>query len=180
MAGQKIVVGVDGSEGGRRALTWALNAQPLDAPVEAVMAWQREVNDAAMIGGTIAITDPEEERKRAEVVLANEIEDAVSAVGSDRRVTGQVILGIPGVVLAEAAHDAYMLILGSHGHGRLHHAFLGSVTEECIRQAKCPVLVIPVPQEENGSELPVTRGGWSLPTDHAARISRRPRSPGRR
>lgn len=149
MAGQHIVVGVDGSEGGRRALEWALKyAEPADASIEAVMAWQREVNDAAMVGATIAMSDPEEDRKRAETVLANGIEDAVTSTGSSRVVTGSVILGVPATVLADAARDSYMLVLGSHGHGRLRHALLGSVTEECIRQARCPVLVIPVPHEE--------------------------------
>lgn len=148
MAGQHIVVGVDGSDGGRRALRWALeHAEPADASVEAVMAWQREVNDAAMVGATIAMSDPEEERRRAETVLMNEIEDVVTATGSTRVVTGSVILGMPATVLADTAGQAYLLVLGSHGHGRLRHALLGSVTEECIRQARCPVVVIPVPPE---------------------------------
>ncbi|GAA4892891.1 nucleotide-binding universal stress UspA family protein [Stackebrandtia albiflava] len=153
MTGTQIVVGVDGSEGGRRALRWAITAADrTSASVEAVMAWQREINDAAMIGATIAMSDPEEERKRAEVILANEIEDAVTTTGTGLHVTGRVIHGIPGVVLTEAAADAYLLVLGSHGHGRLRHALLGSVTEECIRQARCPVLVIPVPAEEDTAE----------------------------
>ena len=44
-----------------------------------------------------------------------------------------------------AARSADLLVLGSHGHSRLQHTVLGSVSEECIRKATCPVVVIPVP-----------------------------------
>lgn len=152
MAGQHIIVGVDGSEGGRRALEWAIRyAEPADASVEAVMAWQREINDAAMVGTTIAMSDPEEDRRRAERVLADQIEDVVTGTGSTRVITGSVILGTPAMVLTDSARHAYLLVLGSHGHGRLRHALLGSVTEECIRLARCPVLVVPVPHEETAT-----------------------------
>ena len=39
------------------------------------------------------------------------------------------------------------LVLGSHGHRRVRHTVLGSVSEDCIRKATCPVVVIPVPAD---------------------------------
>jgi nucleotide-binding universal stress UspA family protein len=53
--------------------------------------------------------------------------------------------GRPADVLAAAGHNADLLVLGSHGHSRVRHTLLGSVSEECIRKAACPVVVIPVP-----------------------------------
>lgn len=44
------------------------------------------------------------------------------------------------------------LVLGSHGHGRLHRAVLGSVSGECARQARCPVVIIPTPHAEKVKE----------------------------
>lgn len=41
------------------------------------------------------------------------------------------------------AADAAMLVVGSHGHGALGRALLGSVSTECARHATCPVVVIP-------------------------------------
>ncbi|MEX0776013.1 MAG: universal stress protein [Phycisphaeraceae bacterium] len=35
-----------------------------------------------------------------------------------------------------------MIIVGSHGHGALYHALVGSVTEGLLRQARQPVLVV--------------------------------------
>jgi nucleotide-binding universal stress UspA family protein len=36
------------------------------------------------------------------------------------------------------------IVVGSHGHGALYRAVVGSVTEGIIRAAPCPVLVVPV------------------------------------
>jgi nucleotide-binding universal stress UspA family protein len=48
------------------------------------------------------------------------------------------------LILEKAAElDAGMIVLGSHGHGLLHKAFLGSVSESVMRHAGCNVLVVP-------------------------------------
>ncbi len=36
-----------------------------------------------------------------------------------------------------------MIVIGSHGHGALYKTLVGSVSEGVIRQAFCPVVVIP-------------------------------------
>jgi nucleotide-binding universal stress UspA family protein len=47
-------------------------------------------------------------------------------------------------ILAEAAaHDADLIIMGSHGHGALYRALMGSVGERVLRRAHCPVTIIP-------------------------------------
>jgi len=43
---------------------------------------------------------------------------------------------------AERLH-AGVIVLGSHGHGRLHALLVGSVAEGVLRGAKVPVLVVP-------------------------------------
>ena len=50
-------------------------------------------------------------------------------------------------LIAEKAADlqADIIILGSHGHGRLHKALVGSVSEAVIRQAPCNVMIVPRP-----------------------------------
>ncbi len=39
--------------------------------------------------------------------------------------------------------DIDIIILGSHGHGGVHHLIFGSVSEGVLRSASCLVLVIP-------------------------------------
>jgi nucleotide-binding universal stress UspA family protein len=140
-----IVVGVDGSEGGRRALDWAAReAADRGGAVQAVMAWSWD----GMEYGPIATTNPQEEAKRATDVLDREIKALVSRRGSNLPVAGEVIEGGPADVLAAAGRSADLLVLGSHGHGQLRRTVLGSVSEACIRKATCPVVVVPVPVEQ--------------------------------
>ena len=48
------------------------------------------------------------------------------------------------MVLKEAAQvNAEMVVIGSHGHGALFHALMGSVGSSIVRQSRCPVLVVP-------------------------------------
>ena len=38
-----------------------------------------------------------------------------------------------------------LIVIGSHGHGRLRRLFRGSLTDEVVRHARCPVLVVKAP-----------------------------------
>lgn len=50
-----------------------------------------------------------------------------------------------------AARKADLIIVGSHGHGALHHLLVGSVSEGVLRKASCPVLVVPSPRDADAS-----------------------------
>jgi nucleotide-binding universal stress UspA family protein len=44
--------------------------------------------------------------------------------------------------LLDASRHADMLVVGYRGHGGFAGLLLGSVAEECVRKARCPVLVV--------------------------------------
>ncbi len=139
-----IVAGVDGSEGGRRALEWAAReAVARGGAVQAVIAWSWD----GMEYGPIAATYPGQESERARRVLDREIQDLVARMGSSLPIAAEVVEGRPADALSAAGRAADLLVLGSHGHSRVRHTVLGSVSEDCIRKATCPVVVIPVPVE---------------------------------
>ncbi|GIE74670.1 universal stress protein [Actinoplanes philippinensis] len=143
--GHLIVVGVDGSEGGRRALDWAATeATARGGAVRAVIAWSWNGLDY----GPVAAVTPTEEDALAAQVVAAEVDALAQRHGSRLAVTGEAIEGSPADVLTAVAHDADLLVLGSHGHSRVRHTVLGSVSESCIRKATCPVVVIPAPVRE--------------------------------
>ena len=51
-------------------------------------------------------------------------------------------------ILNEAQRlQADLIILGSHGHGALHRALVGSVAEGVLRKAPCPVMIVPAPKD---------------------------------
>ncbi|MEV0901991.1 universal stress protein [Actinoplanes sp. NPDC049802] len=143
--GHLIVVGVDGSESGRRALRWAATeAARRDSAVRAVTAWSWDGLDY----GPVPAESSGEERDRAARMLDDEIQSLVRERGSHLPVTAETVEGAPAEVLTAAARNADMLVLGSHGHSRVRHTVLGSVSEACIRMASCPVVVIPAPVHE--------------------------------
>jgi nucleotide-binding universal stress UspA family protein len=64
--------------------------------------------------------------------------------------------GDPAEVLSEGGADLDLLVVGSRGYGPLRHILLGGVTWALIRNALCPVLVIPrgVREPEDGASEP--------------------------
>jgi len=42
------------------------------------------------------------------------------------------------------SHDAGLIVVGTHGHGAVYNALIGSYSVGMIRKSKLPVLVVPV------------------------------------
>ena len=140
-----IVVGVDGSDGGRRALEWAIReAAARDSAVQAVVAWSWD----GLEFGPVTATDPHEARELATGLLDDEIRALRAVHGSHVPVAAEVVEGRPADVLAAQGRTADLLVLGSHGHSRVRHTVLGSVSEECVRKGTCPVVIVPVPADQ--------------------------------
>jgi nucleotide-binding universal stress UspA family protein len=59
--------------------------------------------------------------------------------------TGLLVQGsTPDTLVKEAERlNADVIVLGSHGHGALHRALLGSVSEHILHHAKRPLLILP-------------------------------------
>ncbi len=60
------------------------------------------------------------------------------------RVVRKVVQGHPFVAIVQYAkeNDIDLLVLGTHGRGAIAHMLLGSVAEQVVRKAPCPVLVV--------------------------------------
>jgi nucleotide-binding universal stress UspA family protein len=134
----RIVVGVDGSEHGNAAFRWALReATAHDGEIVAVLAWQMP-----FIGIPGAFDRDEIERscKRfLEEVIADIVPDAPVPI------TKLVAEGDVSASLIAAAKGAEMLVLGSRGRGGFAGLKLGSVSQECVQHAACPVVIIKQP-----------------------------------
>lgn len=139
-----IVCGVDGSAHSRAALRVAAElAQRLGRRlIVAYVTRPAQVVPAAPIGlvpGTSVMqTDAElrlGERLLEQIALEEELYDA------ERR----ALTGIAAERLADLAdeEDAELLVVGSRGRGAFKAAFLGSVSNQLVGLARCPVVVVP-------------------------------------
>lgn len=63
-----------------------------------------------------------------------------------------LVRGIAADQILEYANSLHadMILMGSHGHGKLYHLLVGSATEEVLKKATVPVILVPKQQDANG------------------------------
>ncbi|MFD8530142.1 universal stress protein [Streptosporangium canum] len=135
-----ILVGVDGSSAALEAVSWAVGEARLRGAglrvVHVMPGWPLEMSEDApyadvgrwMRDGAASMLTDAVERARAE----------------DGRVDveSQLLPGDPRRVLIEAAKDADLLVVGSHGLGGFSGMLLGSVALGVAGHTSCPVAVV--------------------------------------
>jgi nucleotide-binding universal stress UspA family protein len=143
---ETIVVGVDGSDGGASALEFAASEAALrKARLRVVSAW--EIPVAAYGGGFGPPLDPETQdafRVRGEQV-ADDASAAVKRLQPSLDVEAVAVPGHPADVLLEQSADAALIVVGRRGLGGFKSLLLGSVSQQVVHHAACPVVVVNQP-----------------------------------
>jgi nucleotide-binding universal stress UspA family protein len=137
-----IVVGVDGSEGSRHALAYALEeARSHGGDVKAIAAWH--IPAAAYDTGWAPVSvNPVDFEQNARNALDKAIDES-NAAESAVSVTPIVREGQAADVLVAEARGARLLVVGSRGLGGFKGLLLGSVGQQCAQHASCPVAIVP-------------------------------------
>lgn len=142
-ATEAIVVAVDGSEAASNAVVWAARAAAVHRRrlhiVTAVhipafyysepylaRSFQDELRDTAR------------SRLDSAAVLARQTAEDIAAI----TITTEQADGRPAPTLIEMSSQAWMLVLGSHGHGEISGLVVGSVTAAVAAHASCRVAVV--------------------------------------
>lgn len=138
----RIVVGHDGSEHARSALRWAARQAALTgSPLVVVRAWS--VSSApAPASQRHGYVPPLEDFEHAVLEeLRAEVDDDL---GSSAEIPVEYLAPHTDAAdaLIDAASDAELLVVGARGLGSLRELILGSVSDRCIRHARCPVVVV--------------------------------------
>ncbi|KAK2457073.1 universal stress protein A protein [Trifolium repens] len=153
---RKIMVAVDESEESMYALSWSITNLISDTnnnsklvllyvkPPSAVYS----LDSAGYIFSNETIDDLEEYSKK----LAKSVMKRAEAICRNFDATNINIEKVVGTgeaknVICNAAKklEADTLVMGSHGYGFFKRALLGSVSDYCVKNAKCPVVIVKQP-----------------------------------
>jgi nucleotide-binding universal stress UspA family protein len=87
-------------------------------------------------------------------VYARILRDAVEPLPSDIGVQTRISRGRPGRRIVEIAREsgADLIVMGFHGHGRLHHALIGSTSDAVLRESTVPVLLMRATRAEPAAD----------------------------
>jgi nucleotide-binding universal stress UspA family protein len=136
----RIVVGVDGSRSSVDALAWAAQqAQFTGAVLEMITTWEWPTS----YGFGVIIPEGWNPSDDAQKVLDGAIE-SVRQTHPEVTNRSRIVEGRAAPVLVAASEGADLLVVGSRGHGEFAGMLLGSVSEHCVSNAHCPVLVLRV------------------------------------
>ena len=144
-----IVVGVDGSEGGKAALEFAVEEAALrGARLKVVTAWEIPPAVVAGLAADSGFFDQSliEARQHAEAIVAEAVARAAELQPSVV-IEPRVVEGHEAKVLLEEAKDATLIVVGSRGHGGFTGLLLGSISQQVVNHARCPVTVVPAVTE---------------------------------
>lgn len=134
----RIVVGIDGSEHALRAVAWAVDEARLRG-AELVIAYA--INDRDLPAWPAPHVVPShDELEAAGRELLDEALVAVDTSGVE--VTTDIASGSPARRLCDLARDADLLVVGARGLGGFRGLLMGSVSQQTVAHAPCPVVVV--------------------------------------
>ncbi|MEV1331615.1 universal stress protein [Micromonospora costi] len=135
-----VVVGVDGSEKSLVALGFAVErAAQRRVPLRLLRAWSPP--GVWRPGGDSSEGDADE-TAAAERAAAEESLAPWRRTFPELSVTVEVAAGSPASLLVEASAGAQLVAVGTRGRGGLRGMLLGSVSQQLIQHARCPVAVV--------------------------------------
>jgi nucleotide-binding universal stress UspA family protein len=148
-----VLVAHDGSAAAEAAVRTAVRfAAALGKPVTAVRAWNVSTAPRPSTAAP-GYMPPFEDFEAATLAALEEDLTPIRSEHPEVTITAVVVHGGPARKLIDASARADLIVVGSRGHGGFAGLLLGSVSEQVVRHATCPVLV-DKPKRE-GSAPPV-------------------------
>jgi nucleotide-binding universal stress UspA family protein len=135
-----IAVGHDGSAEAEEALSAAVTtAHALGAELRIVCVYSPVDYPVSILGAPGYVTPPQDLGRFAQETL----DAAVAAVRERVETESVFITGDAVGDLVDQSTRADLLFLGSRGYGPHRAVLLGSVSGRVLREAECPVIVVP-------------------------------------
>ena len=152
-----VIWATDGSETAAEALPYAL-AFGKDHAAKLVVVHAREIL-VGRGGGYPVLADESELREKIDTQVKDLRAEGLDATFIVRTCTSGRVAHTLAAVAREVGAD--LIVVGTHGYGRVAGLLLGSVTQGLLHSGVCPVLAIPTgtPAEAAPAELETTAVG---------------------
>lgn len=144
----KILLATDGSGHGGAAVDAIANGHyPADTQVRVISVVEPRYFPPTTLGDA-DINLYERMDQAVHAAARTAVDTAAGALRADRghplTVTTEVLSGSPKRVILDEAESfgADLIVVGSHGHGKLEHFLLGSVSQAVALHAKCSVEIV--------------------------------------
>jgi len=136
-AGGPVVAGVDGSDGALLALRYAFEqASARGTGLRVVRAWVPPLPRWRPVDYDL------EEQATAERIELDELLGSWRAKYPQVEVAVDVVTGPAGKVMVDATRGAQLVVVGSRGRGGFRGLLLGSISQQLLHHAHCPVAVV--------------------------------------
>ncbi|CAB0714884.1 universal stress protein [Corynebacterium diphtheriae] len=144
-----VVVGVDGSDVSQRATEFAFEeAQARGAKLVAIHTWMDMQVQASLAGLAAAQQEWEIIEKEQTALLKDRLQPLLERF-PDVEVEMVITRDRPVRALEDCAHNAQLLVVGSHGRGGFRGMLLGSTSRALLQSAPCPMVVVRPNEKEN-------------------------------
>lgn len=144
-----VVVGVDGSDVSQRATEFAFEeAQARGAKLVAIHTWMDMQVQASLAGLAAAQQEWEIIEKEQTTLLKDRLQPLLERF-PDVEVEMVITRDRPVRALEDCAHNAQLLVVGSHGRGGFRGMLLGSTSRALLQSAPCPMVVVRPNEKEN-------------------------------
>ncbi|TJX44783.1 universal stress protein [Soehngenia saccharolytica] len=152
---RRIMVAVDESEESMYALSWALDflcIQPNDTII--LLHAQPLPKVYSAIDGYIFTYDLMQSLQKCQERITQDVFQRAKQISTEKNVQmclqSRVAVGHARDVICEEAEKvgADLVVIGSHGYGAIKRAFLGSVSDYCAHNVKCPVMIVKHPKKK--------------------------------
>lgn len=140
LALKTIMVATDFGDAANLALEYAsVLARRFGANLRIVHA----VEMPMMLGTEFGLSDAGRLTERAIEDRQAQLAETVARVSGDE-VIGQLLVGDPAQKIVEYAadHAVDLIVMGTHGRRAIAHLLMGSVAEQVVRTAPCPVFTV--------------------------------------
>ncbi|KAL5763538.1 hypothetical protein ACOSP7_019802 [Xanthoceras sorbifolium] len=158
---RKVMVAIDESEYSYYALMWVLdNLKESISKFPLIIFMAQPVTNyryphSASLGSVLMycpaspapdfVSSAQENHRKVALAFLEKAKDICASRGVEAEIVTEV--GDPRTTICNAVQklNINLLVLGNRGLGKIKRALIGSVSNYCVQNAKCPVLVVKKP-----------------------------------